>query len=515
MKSGLKESGTSNLKTASKKILTLSFLAVIIACSPSFASEGQNGRKATEKIEMAAFQSSSEASDYAERLRESGYYTQIEAGITDEQQTTYHVYVLIFKDPAYSLDLSGLPDEIKPVGTRKSSWNLMGMRKKYIHGSLALSGVYTDNVLNSRKNKKADFSTVLSPAIWIAIPGTDQKIAPFSFSLRSPGGYLLSRQWTDSLLRYQASLSYRTDIPLTSSSGNLRYGTSPSHNLSGSLMLRGNRLSLLLEDQYEYSSQEREAGIITRTGEEARYNSNYFGATLVYETGNRLLLSGGYSHFLTRHKIELSEFRNRQDDGFFASLAYKLSPRLNLTAEYRFFDIEYEKAGSPDSNEHYFLAGLSWAVTAKTKGMLKAGYGIKDLDGISDSYKDFSLETQLDYRFSPKTMMAASAYRKTTETNLSEMTFSVTTGGDLRLQHLLTSKITTTLGFLFANDQYKDMKIEDSVETNTYQWTVGMQYAFRNWLRGNLGYAHTRKDASVQELEYNSNTLFFSIMTSL
>jgi polysaccharide biosynthesis protein VpsM len=492
------------------------YLITLLGATLCFGADGQETRNLTEKLEMATFGSFDEAADYLQKLRESGYHAQIEAGTADKDQTAFQVYVLISKNAYYPLDYSVLPEKMEPAGKTGRPWSLLGIRRANLHGSLALSGIYTDDVLNSKDHKQSDFSTVLSPSIWIAVPAIKKNVAPFRLSLRSPGGFLLTRDWPDVLYNhYQTYLFYRADIPLTSSSGTYRYGRSPAHTASGNLLLRGNRFTLFLEDHYESSHEEREAGVVLSPGQQGRYNSNSFGVALLYETRNRLLLSGGYSHFFTKYSSRLNDFRNREDDGLFASLTYRLSPRISFMTEYRFFDITYDKAGALDSSEHYILGGVSWDFTAKTKGTLKAGYAVKDFSNSPEIYEHFSVEGQLDYRFTPKTLIAANVYRKTSETNLSGMAFSVTDGLDLRLQHLLNPKITTTAGFVFLHDQYKNLQLADTVTADTYQWSLAVQYAFRTWLKGNLGYAFTRKNSSLRELEYDRNTLFFTIMSSI
>jgi hypothetical protein len=43
---------------------------------------------------------------------------------------------------------------------------------------------------------------------------------------------------------------------------------------------------------------------------------------------------------------------------------------------------------------------------------------------------------------------------------------------------------------------------------------AALQYAFRRWLRGTVGYSYTVKNSSLADLEYNSNALFFNVIAS-
>ena len=483
-----------------------------------------------EKIEILSFDSLEKAERFAQTLEGSGYRALILTE-SSEDQHLYRVFILIDQGqqqapgsisngepevPVEKAETAQYQDKELYEAATKPLWNILGRQKRYVHGSVTFSGIYTDNVLNSKDDKQSDFSTLLSPAIWLVAPYTRQEVAPLALSLRSPGGNLLSRQWPDSPFRYQASLYYRADIPLTSSSGHLRYGKTPGQTISGKLLIKGNRFSLLAEDQYEFSYHEKEAGVVTRPGENERYNSNYLGVTLTYETRNRLLLSGGYSYFKSRYLSDVSDFRDRWDNSFFASLSYAVSPKLSLLTEYRFLGISYDKNSGLDSNEHYLLGGISWEITAKSRGLLKAGYVVKEFDHSYGRHDHFTFELQLDHRLTPKTSATFIAYRKPSETDVNGTAFSISNGLEVRLQHILTARLTSSAGFLLIDEQYENgLTLTEDVDSTTYQTYLALQYEFRRWLKGTVGYAYTVKDSSLSELEYRSNTFYFSLTSAI
>ena len=516
--------------------LHLSLILCITSATPCFAGGEEEINTISEKeliplekVEVITLGSREEAENFARELEMSGYKTIVINGDKGDHQG-YKVFILINKKdqniPDLSEELSKGPADNKstqdeaPGGYNKSdnkpSWEILGRRHRNVHASLTLSGIFTDNALNSRSNKKSDFSTLLSPAVWILFPYSSQNITPLSLSLRSPGGSLLTRQWPESLLHYQAFLYYKTDISLTSTSGGLVYGTTPAQTLSGRIILSGNRFSLLAEDQYEFSHLEQQAGLATTPGEQERYNSNLLNVSLAYASRNRLVFQAGYSHFITVYKSDLGSFRDRRDNGLSASVSYKLSPRMNLVGEYRYVNISYDKTSELDSSEHYFMGGISWNITAKSKGLLKAGYGVKNFDHSRGNFSSFSFEAQLDHRFTPKTSLSFSAYRKTSETNVLGMDFALTDGLDVRLQHLLTSRLTSSAGFSIINDHYKKgPELTGSADSRLYQVNLALQYAFKRWLKGGIGYAYTIRNSSLSELDYRSNTFYFNITSAI
>ena len=511
--------------------LILCFISNSPPCFAGGVEEGKNTPEneliPLEKVEVITLGSRDKAESFARDLESSGYKTLVTPDDKGENQG-YKVFILINKKDQNIPELSGELSQGKAENKtnqdkergyesgKKPSWDILGRRQHYLHASLTLSGIFTDNALNSRDDKESDFSTILSPAVWIVFPYSGQNIAPLSLYLRSPGGTLLTRQWPDSILHYQASLYYRSDIPLTSSSGGLAYGTVPAQTLSGRLLLLGNRFSLLAEDQYEFSHLEQEAGTVNAHGEQDRYNSNLLNVALSYASRNRLVFQVGYSHFTTSYKSDLDTFRDRKDDGLSASVSYKLSPRMSLIAEYRYLNIAYDKTGELDSDEHYFMGGISWDITAKSKGLLKAGYVVKKFDKFSGSFDSFSFEAQLDHRFTPKTSLLLNAYRKPNETDIQGTDFSLTDGLEVKLRHLLTPRLTSSAGFLIMNDHYKKgPNFSESVDSTLYQANIELQYAFKRWLKGGIGYAYTIKNSSMSELEYRSNTFYLNITSAI
>jgi hypothetical protein len=189
---------------------------------------------------------------------------------------------------------------------------------------------------------------------------------------------------------------------------------------------------------------------------------------------------------------------------------------MSLIGQYRYLNISYDNSSELDSNEHYFMGGISWDISAKSKGLLLAGYVVKNFDHFSKSYDGFSFEAQLDHRFTPKTSLLVNAYRKTSETDVTSMDFSVTDGLEIRLQHLLTPRLTSYAGLLIENDHYKKgPDFSERIDSTVYQVNLGLQYALKRWLKGGIGYSYTIKDSSVSEFEYRSNMFYFNITTAI
>gem|GEM_PF-2998113 len=466
------------------------------------------------EVEFSTFDTLEEAKNLTLRLEESGYKPTIKIDADEKGKPVYRVLVVLGKGE--SLVPFELPDTSE---AGKADWSLLGKKGSLLHGSLTLTGLYTDNAFNTRNDKKSNFTTILSPEIWLAAPRINQKTAPTGFSPRAAGGLALSQPMEEVFRTFQTFLYYRTDIPLYSSNNYSPYGSSSAHTLGAGFMFNGTRFSFRVNDQYEHSYQEREAVMIINPSNQDRYNANRFSVGASYDTLNRLRLNIEYSNFMTRYQSQLSDAKNRIDNNITATVYYRLSPKVDLLAEYQFYNISYDQGSTLDSREHYLYAGFQWNITAKTKGIIKLGYSDKNFRDVSDSSGSFSYEGQIDYRFTPKTSMTVSAYQRTNETNVSGTAFSLASGARIRLQHMLTPKITTGLLLAYTRDRYEgtpeDPTQGSSVRDTIYQAGIDFQYAFKRWLKTRAGYLYTTKYSNVSSFEYKTNMFYFMITGSI
>ncbi len=413
------------------------------------------------------------------------------------------------------------PDEGEDATMSGAKWTareLFGRKRGYLHASLMITGIYTDNAFNTSDNRKSSFTTVFSPKIWLALPGIRQKPPAFQdISTRSPGGSLFSRFDNKILRRYQAYLVYRADIP--SHSGISPSGNTDSHKLYSRISYNSRIIDIDLINQFTISYVEREAGVSTTEADAVdKFRSNSFNAAISYDIGRKLRLGIDYSNFMLDYDAQRNMFRDRSDNAFISHLFYKFSPKTALFAEYDFIDINYPDNSVLNSREHHFWGGLKWDITAKSKGTLKAGYGRKNFIGSPKKTGNFLFETQIKHKFTPKTSIKFTAVRKTRETSMETSLFMLTSGTGMEYQQMLTAR---TMGFVklsYTDDKYKgDLTLggeTDEREDNTYKSSLGFQYKFRERVENSIVYTHTKRDSNFSDFSYSGNTILFSIKAS-
>ncbi len=405
-----------------------------------------------------------------------------------------------------------------PTGTLRTYREIFGRGGSYFHPSLAVTEIYTDNAFATKDNKKTNLSTVLTPEIWLSLPRVAEKhLVLDETSNRMPGGLVFTSYAPEVVRRYQAYLLYRADIPLPSA--NSPYGNAVSHTGYGRVEYNGNKFSANDFDLFVKSFETRGLSVSTEPGQIDRFYNNLLEAAARVDTGNRLSVRLDYSNFLVHYNDQRNQFMDRTDNSLSGYLLYKFKPKTAAFLEYRFIDISYVSDSTLDSREHQFLAGIQWDITAKSKGMVKAGYGVKDLTGPSQSVGTFITEAQIKHHFTPKTSLTVTGFRKADETNVAAFLYTITNQIGAEYQQLFTSKITGLADLTYTNERYKGVVTAEGnaadIKDNIYQATVGLQYEFQKWLKSDIGYVYTRRDSSFSDYNFVSNTAFLRITGSL
>jgi len=431
--------------------------------------------------------------------------------------------------PLYTAQQSEMPQEAYPkepslevetVETAErdgiKSKDIFGRKGGYIHPFLSITGYYTDNVFNQPVDEKSDFVTVLTPGIWLAVPGINQKLLSVSSSNTAPGGYRLSRSSENFFRRYQIYLLYNTEIELFSKYHSQNF---TGHRIEGLFQynLRGG-LTFEFVDQYLISHDIIGTGIVT-SDELDKFYTNLANPRLIYNTGKRWWFMVDYSNFLVKYNDSRNDFRHRDDNAISAYVFFRLQPKTSAFFQYQYIDVNYRNDTLSNSDEHNYYGGLAWDITAKSKGAIKAGYGIKDFeDDTIENAKNFRLELQINHRFTPKTNVMLNAWRRTDETNISTTDYILAHGIEFGYNQQFTGRLMGNVRLSYIHDHYKGDLTYDGLtqerKDSYYIGTVGLFYRFREWVGAGIGYTWTKRDSNFPEFEYTNNMFFFNFNIS-
>lgn len=433
------------------------------------------------------------------------------------------------KEPAQAALITGgsQPDESSPPQTPApenitvkndglGAKDVYGQEGGYIHPFVNFRSYFTDNVYHSREDKESDFVFVISPGIWLTVPGVRQRLVSIDSSTITPGGFLLSRYNPRSFRRYQTYFFYGTDIELFTKNSSENFINHKIEGLFEYNLKSGFTLELI--DRYLFTHDVRGTGTSDRLD---KYKSNLFSAILMYDTRKRLLFRGDYSHYYVDYSASRNSFRDRQDNAFSLYAFYRLSPKTKLLGQYRYIDVDYRKDTLSNSREHHYLGGVYWDITTKSRGQVKAGYGVKEFSRSSvDTVHNFIFESQIDYRFTPKTSIVLKGYRKTQESNIDDADYILSTGGSLQYMQRMTRKISASARVGYWNEQYKadDVTLGDTTkkrEDNIFEAGLSFRYDLKEWLKFDVGYLYTNRDSTFSEHDYSNNTFFVGLSGGL
>ncbi len=408
-------------------------------------------------------------------------------------------------------------EEPAPSGSSKTSSDILGkVRSGYVHPFISITESFNDNIFYTPDNKISDFDTLLSPGIWIAVPRLKEREVPaIETATMTPGGLAMSSFPTKYPGSYQTYLLYRADIEryLRNSSEN-----TTSHTLEGAFQynFRGG-LSVDVDDQFLKSHNPRAT---SEFSELDKFQSNYFSTVLRYELGDRTLLRLDYGHYGIQYTSVDNDFRDRADNAVAAYIFYKLRSRLAVFIEYDYIRVRYEQDVLSDSTEHHVFAGVRWDITARSKGMVKVGYGIKDFENPAlANHGDLILEAQFDHQFTPKRSVQLTASRKTNETDIAGTDFIISDKLRAAYTQRLATKITGTVDLSYTDDEYQDV-ITIGSETNKlrnkyYNAGAALRYDFRDWLKFDAGLTYSKRVSNFSDFDYVNKTIFIRLTATL
>jgi polysaccharide biosynthesis protein VpsM len=405
-----------------------------------------------------------------------------------------------------------------PVGSSKGrvSSEVFGGKGGYVHPFLGITEYYSDNIFNTRNDKVSDFTTVFSPGVWLTVPHVYEKLLNIDTSNVSPGGYTLSRYNPETFTRYQAYLYYNADIEFHTRES---AGNAVNHRAEGLFQynLRGG-LTFELMDQFLASHDMWGTGLAGKKLD--KFRTNLADLMIVYDTENRLKFRLDYSYNLVDYLAARNSFRDRSDNSFSAYIFYKVKPKTSVFYEYELVDIDYRDSVLSNSIEHHNFVGIQWDVTAKSKGSVKAGYGLKNFSDsdVSDA-SNFIVEGQVDHKLTAKTSLILKASRRTEETNISTTGYVLSDSISAEYLQRLTGKITLDAMLSYTRDKYfGDLTLDGTtkqLKDNYYLGMLALQYKFREWLQLDSGYLLNTRDSNFTDLDYTSNIIFLRITGSL
>ncbi|MBI9089259.1 MAG: outer membrane beta-barrel protein [Desulfobacterium sp.] len=418
-------------------------------------------------------------------------------------------------DPAASNAPIGQEEIELPSGQEGIGADIFGKKGGFIHPFLLFEETYTDNLYNTNTNEKEDFITTISPGLWLALPANREKLLDIGTTNTSPGGLNLSRIKPDTTRRAQGYFLYAPEFVLYADESD---HNTVNHKAEGLFQYNFNMgLSIDVVDQFNRRSEVNDNGISERLDE---YQDNLLNFIMAYDPSEKIRFRVDYSNYDLEYDDSVNDYRNRNDNSFSAYVFYRIKPKTSVFVEYEFADISFDTNSDSDSVENRYYTGLEWAITAKTKGRVKAGYIKKDFDkeGMDDQ-DGFSYEIQAQHNFTPKRALQVNGFRRFNESTMITSATYLSTGLSAAWLQRFAEKWSGTLNVSYTNEEYKGNITFNGVtgerDDDLFSIAPAVRYEFRDWMLFDLGYIFAQRDSNFAPFDYNNNTIFFRIDISL
>lgn len=398
--------------------------------------------------------------------------------------------------------------------------DIFGGKGGYFHINATVQGEYTDNLFNLDTDKTTNFLTTLSPALWFTLPRKKDIPVALAPNNTSPGGLALQLKDYEGTDRYQAYALGGLDFEFYSSDSELNTVNGLAEGMFRYNMRGG--LSLMAVDRFTSDADRFDIGSDIRATEiEFRVSQNKFDSNIAVLTADwniteKLRAKFDYSSFYLDYDEDLDAFKDRVDNGFDLYGYYNYSVKTAFFVEGKFVDVQYDTATVNDNQQNFFYGGIKWNTTEKVALMAKAGVQNKEFDGSDgtavnrDEYSGLALDVQAVYTFTEKTKISLDLYRTNEETDSTVASDKLVWGALLNYNQKFTNKISGSFAFNFEDAEYTQLIAEERDDTS-FALRPAVQYLFREWLMGEVGYQFEQRASTEDLFDYQTNTFFASI----
>jgi len=285
--------------------------------------------------------------------------------------------------------------------------------------------------------------------------------------------------------------------------------------------------SLHFDDLFSKSHEPRSSANLAVTGlaSLSRYYSNNLTAEASYELSDRFKTSLTYNYLLYNYKLAVNDFRDRDVNSGALTVFYKFLPKTSVLLEGLYKNIYHNDDKSPvaatlNSDEYWAMTGLTWDITEKSTGSVKAGYEWKKFR--SPGRKDFGggvYQVSIAHQFTPKTSVGLSGTRQANETDDPAVAYSTTTNGYVECRYKPMTKVEIKPYASYSYDRYSDASTVNGVTARRLDrtWTGGLKatYNMQKWLAFSAGYTHSKRASNMSFYDFTDNLTMFEINVSM
>lgn len=353
-----------------------------------------------------------------------------------------------------------------------------------IHPYVSIKETYNDNVFAVATDTKSDWINTITPGIRLELPVRRHLfIAEYNVVINSYSKFS-SEDTTDQNARFVA------DFKL------------------------GSLFGLTLRDTYAKGHEPR---VSSTSGQIEKFERNAPSVTATYQLADRSKIQLDYTR--TSWNFMLSEYRSRNEDLASAYFYYRFMPKTSAFIEYDWKNIRYDqKANGLDSRVNSGFLGLTWEMTASTRGTVKGGYLQKKFDAAgNDDVATWGASADISHAFSDYSLLKLNAIREVNESSALGTRYFITTGAYAEYAHKLTYRVSAIARASYGIDDYSNAIAPDTVARydKTFLGGVGLKYQMRDWLEFSLDYNYRNRNSNIPVNDLKENAVSLTINFAL
>ena len=353
-----------------------------------------------------------------------------------------------------------------------------------IHPFVSVKETYDDNIFAVAKNTTNDWINTITPGIKLVLP----------FRM-----HMFTAEYNAVINSYSSYSSENT--------------TDQNAKVLADFKL-GSLFGLTFSDTYASGHEPR---VSSTSGQIEKFERNAAAVTATYQFVDRSKIKMEYTR--TKWRFMLSEYRSRDEDLVATYLYYRFAPSTSAFVEYDWKNVAYDKKDNGlDSQVQSGFLGLTWEMTASTRGTVKGGYLQKNF-GVSDkqNFGTWGASADISHAFSDSSLLKISATRDINESSALGTRYFVTTGAYAEYTHKLIYNISVVARASYGVDDYSDAIAPDTVARNdkTFLGGVGLKYQMRDWLEFALDYNYRDRGSNLPVNDLKQNTYSLTVNFAL
>ncbi len=369
-----------------------------------------------------------------------------------------------------------------------------------VYPVLSINGTYDDNIHLVSQNPDSGWVMTLSPSLRIVMPVR-------RFYLNVEGGLDIQNFYGIDQGNYSdwfVGAAVGADLP-----GGLSFKIDDRQS---SRFLLGSQEYGVGLDQYALTNGEN-------------YTLNTLNATVAYTIRNALKVE--ISGIRSAQSYSVSKRRQRVETTVQADLYWKFRPTISGFVEGSYTDYGYDTNTTQDNSATQAALGLTWNVTAKSTGTVKAGFQWKRYNDQSQSLgtENASYSTVsagLKHNFTRRTMLTVELSRASQESDFPENPYFLKNMVDASLMHRLTPKLYGRAGIRYGVDDYPRAATFDNPydpaseqesgvrKDTTLAWSASLGFDMTRWLSLELEYGNGHRDSNFDTFDYDVNRVSLS-----